>query len=170
MDWRLISFMQQSLWTEFWRLNSISRTPGPCFPIPWFRNFSGCFKCFPLLMAIQPTPFGPRTPPRNKALWSGLIKDWFPLIRPAIKHLWIWGGTLGGVGWIAMNFGGCSGHLPNKWAPSLAKLPPQHLFFKPSFGSLLEEVHAFTVWNAENECSTSIWSNYSDLTRPHPKW
>ena len=26
-------------------------------------------------------------PPRNKALWSGLINHWFPLIRPAIKTL-----------------------------------------------------------------------------------
>ena len=46
-------------------------------------------------MARQPTPPGPRTtpPPRNKALCSGLINHWFPLIRPG------GGGTLG---WPAM--------------------------------------------------------------------
>ena len=56
-------------------------------------------------MAIQPTPPGPRTPPRNKGLIAGLIKG-KPmvnklLIRPAISG----GGTLGG-GWltIAINF------------------------------------------------------------------
>ena len=34
-------------------------------------------------------------PARNKALWSGLINHWFPLIRPAIKPLRIWGVALG---------------------------------------------------------------------------
>ena len=39
-------------------------------------------------MTGQPTP--PNIPPRNKALWSGLINHWFPLI------------TLGGVSWSVM--------------------------------------------------------------------
>ena len=47
-------------------------------------------------MASQPTPPGPRTPPRNSRPYQGLINQWFPLIRPAIKPLFLGGGTLGG--------------------------------------------------------------------------
>ena len=53
-------------------------------------------------MASQPTPPGHVPPPEI----AGLIKGWFPLIRPAIKPLSNWGyGTLGGgggVGWLAI--------------------------------------------------------------------
>ena len=38
-------------------------------------------------------------------LW--LINHWFPLIRPAIKPLFLGWGRLGGVGWLAMNIAFC---------------------------------------------------------------
>ena len=48
-------------------------------------------------MAGQTTP-GPRTLPRNKGLIAGLIKGNQWLISP-----YFWGGTLGGVAWLAMS-------------------------------------------------------------------
>ena len=49
------------------------------------------------LVSLPPPSHVP--PPNNKALWSGLINHWFPLIRPKIKPLFLGGGTLGG-GWL----------------------------------------------------------------------
>ena len=43
-----------------------------------------------MIMTGQPTPTY-RIPPRNKALWSGLINRWFTLRRPAIKPLFLEG-------------------------------------------------------------------------------
>ena len=45
-------------------------------------------------------PPGPRTPPTNSRgpLWSGLINHVFPLIRPAIKPLFLGGGVNCGGG------------------------------------------------------------------------
>ena len=43
-------------------------------------------------MASQPPPL--THTPRYKALWSGLINHWFPLIRPAIKPKFLGEGTL----------------------------------------------------------------------------
>ena len=46
-----------------------------------FGRLLSCWFPYKTLMASQPTP--PNVPPpRNKALWSGLINHWFPLIRP----------------------------------------------------------------------------------------
>ena len=57
-----------------------------------------------------------RYPPRNKALWSGFINHWFPLIRPQIQRIFREEiGTLGGVGWPAM----MELHLPNIHLSSL---------------------------------------------------
>ena len=49
-------------------------------------------------MAIVNLPPPNIPPPRNKAGYYGLINHWFPLIRPAIKPLFLggvpWGGRL----------------------------------------------------------------------------
>ena len=47
----------------------------------------------------QPTPPPPTYPPGNKALWSGHMNHWFPLIRPKIKPLFLRGYVArGGLG------------------------------------------------------------------------
>ena len=52
-------------------------------------------------MAGQPTPPGPRTPPkRNKALIAGLIKGNQWLISPDHKAGYFWGGVRGPGGWV----------------------------------------------------------------------
>ena len=48
------------------------------------------------VMAGQPTPPGPRTPPRNKGLIAGLIKGNQWLISPDHKAGYFWGGYVRG--------------------------------------------------------------------------
>ena len=41
------------------------------------------------IMTGQPTPPGPRTPPKQKGLIKGLLTHWFSFIRPAIKPFFL---------------------------------------------------------------------------------
>ena len=66
--------------------STVSMCLSAYFPLDLFRSVQDLY-----FMAGQPSPAGPRTPPRNTTLWSGLINHWFPLIRPYISP-YFWGG------------------------------------------------------------------------------
>ena len=51
------------------------------------------------------------------------------------------------------------------------KFPPHFFgFFPPGYGCQLVDNDNYRDWKREASSVTLFWSNYSDLTRPHPKW
>ncbi len=76
--------------SKWWFLGSIWKKWGVVSSL-WTPGVQVWRQVSTQIMAGPPTP--PNLPPPiNMALWSGLINHWFPLIRPAIKALWIWWG------------------------------------------------------------------------------
>ena len=93
------------LHTNMNRTSRYGSTP-PDLGLPWKKGSKNdlrpCHHLSPGSCRVSYTKLSPQKK-RRGPLWSGLMKThWFPLIRPAIKPLFLGGGTLGGVGWIAM--------------------------------------------------------------------